>query len=128
MKNTKSKIYKRISTYVILVPIFLMFFGLVKRGVFFEVAQSNTRISKTALNAFESNITEDGRSSASNHPKARAIGRLRKGSKVCTGWIASGGVLITAEHCDVDFPSGGLVGAIFEFNVKASPRYERPRS
>lgn len=51
---------------------------------------------------------------------APAIGRLRKGTgsspSICTGWIAQGGILITAEHCDKDW-SGGLVGAVFEFEV-----------
>lgn len=62
----------------------------------------------------------DPRVSADDHPLAEAIGRFRSNGlngwnqEVCTAWIAQGGVLVTAAHCNVD------AGDVLEFNVPDS--------
>lgn len=61
----------------------------------------------------------DPRIPAANHTLsaelAPAIGRIRSSSNtlICTAWIAPGGVLITAGHCNI-------LGDILEFNVPGS--------
>ncbi len=65
---------------------------------------------------------QDPRVPADDHPLAKAVGRIiyEDDSRRCTGWIAEGGVLITAEHCKkhIDNDVGDAVKV--EFNVYES--------